>query len=84
MGEMYGNALLGVISAVFALTMLLLTEIVPKSIGLAWAGTLAPRLAWPIQMMVWIVYPLAILCRWLSHTINRNALGSSQQKKKFW
>lgn len=72
-GELYGNALMGVVSAVFALTMLLLAEIVPKSIGLAWAGVLAPRLAWPIQVMVWTVYPLALLCRWLAHTINRDA-----------
>lgn len=40
--ESYGNAWLGVVSAVLALTMLLLTEIIPKGIGLAWAGTLAP------------------------------------------
>ena len=74
-GELYGNAWLGPVSAVFALTMLLLTEIVPKSVGLAWAGTLAPRLAWLIQVMVWIVFPLAILCRWLTRTINRHAPG---------
>ncbi len=74
-GEMFGNAWLGVISGLFALTMLLLAEIIPKSIGLAWAGTLAPRLAWVIQIMVWIVYPLAVLCRWLARTINRGAPG---------
>ena len=72
-GEQSGHAWLGVISALFALTMLLLAEIIPKSIGLAWAGIWAPRLAWIIQIMVWIVYPLALLCRWLSRTINQNA-----------
>jgi CBS domain containing-hemolysin-like protein len=53
--------------------MLLLTEIVPKSVGLAWAGMLAPRLAWVIQAMVWLVYPLAALSRWLTRTITRRA-----------
>lgn len=72
-GELYGQAWLGSFSAVFALTMLLLTEIVPKGVGLAWAGTLAPRLAWVIQGMVWSVYPLAALCRWLTRTITRRA-----------
>lgn len=81
-GEMYGHALLGVISALFALAMLLLAEIVPKSIGLAWAGTLAPRLAWPIQIMVWSVYPLALLCRWLSRTINHNAPGQQPTEEE--
>jgi CBS domain containing-hemolysin-like protein len=72
-GERYGNAWLGAISAAFALTMLLLTEIVPKSIGLAWAGTLAPRLAWVMQGMVWLVYPIAILCRLLTRVITHRA-----------
>ena len=39
-GESYGNAWLGAVSAAFALTMLLLTEIIPKGIGLAWAAVL--------------------------------------------
>ena len=65
-GEMYGNAWLGPFAAAFALTMLLLTEIVPKGVGVAWAGMLAPRLSWLIQGMVWLVYPLAAVCRWLT------------------
>jgi CBS domain containing-hemolysin-like protein len=72
-GERYGSAWLGVISALFALILLLLSEIVPKGIGLAWAGTLAPRLAWFMQVMVWIVYPLAALCRWITRTITQRA-----------
>jgi len=74
-GEFFGNAWLGPFSAVFALTMLLLTETIPKGVGLAWAGTLGPRLAWVIQAMVWLVYPLAGLCRWLTRTITRRAPG---------
>ena len=81
-GELYGNAWLGAVSAVFAMTMLLLAEIVPKSVGLAWAGILAPRLAWLIQIMVWIVYPLAILCGWLSRTINRHAPGQQPTEEE--
>lgn len=72
-GEWFGNAWLGPLAAVFALTMLLVSEIVPKGIGVAWAGTLAPRLAWVIQGMVWLVYPLAALCRWLTRTITQRA-----------
>ncbi len=74
-GERFGNAWLGAISAAFALTMLLLTEIVPKGIGLAWAGTLAPRLAWVMQGMVWLVYPLAMLSRWITRVITHRAPG---------
>lgn len=81
-GEFFGNAWLGPFSAVFALTMLLLTEIVPKGVGLAWAGTLAPRLAWVIQGMVWLVYPLAALCRWLTRKITRRAPGQQPSEEE--
>jgi CBS domain containing-hemolysin-like protein len=72
-GEKFSNAWLGVISAGFALALLLLAEIVPKGIGMAWAGILAPRLAWLIQVMVWLVYPLAAVCRWITRVITRRA-----------
>lgn len=81
-GEFLGNAWLGPFSAVFALTMLLLTETIPKGVGLAWAGTLAPRLAWVIQAMVWLVYPLAALCRWLTRTITRRAPGQQPTEEE--
>jgi len=51
-GELHGHEWLGGFSAVFALAVLMLTEIVPKGLGVAWAGTLAPRLAWTIQSMI--------------------------------
>jgi CBS domain containing-hemolysin-like protein len=81
-GELYGNAWFGAFSSAFALTMLLLTEIVPKGVGLAWAGTLAPRLAWVIQGMVWLVFPLAALCRWLTRTITRRAPGQQPTEEE--
>ncbi len=82
-GGAYGNLWMGIVSALFSIAMLLIAEIVPKSIGLAWTSVLAPQLAWPIQAMVWVVYPLAILCRWLSRTINRHAPGRHRRKKRF-
>ncbi len=72
-GELYGHAWLGLFVAMFALTMLVVTEIVPKGVGVAWAGSLAPRLAWVMQGMVWLVYPLAAFGRWLTRTITRRA-----------
>lgn len=81
-GELYGPVWLGPFSLMFALTMLLLTEIVPKGIGFAWAGTLAPRLSWVIQGMVWLVYPLAVICRWITRTITRRAPGQQPTEEE--
>jgi Mg2+/Co2+ transporter CorB len=58
-GELYGNRWVGVFTLLFTLAILFLTEILPKSIGVAWASVLAPRLAWMIELMIWAFWPLA-------------------------
>jgi CBS domain containing-hemolysin-like protein len=74
-GELYGNEWLGAFAAAFTLAILFLTEILPKSMGVAWAGVLAPRVAWLIQSMIWAVWPLAKLSTLLMRRITRRAPG---------
>ena len=74
-GELFGNRGLGVFVAAFSLVMLLLTEIFPKSLGVAWANALAPRVAWLIQGMIWAVWPLAKLSTLITRRITRRAPG---------
>lgn len=81
-GELYGNQWLGAFSALLTLTILLLTEIVPKSVGVAWASVLAVRLAWPIQVMIWIVWPLAWLCTLIMQRITRRAPGQDPSEEE--
>ncbi|MEM9800654.1 MAG: hemolysin family protein [Planctomycetota bacterium] len=57
-GGEYPNAV-AVFAAIFTFLVLGLTEIVPKSIGVRYAKTLGPMVAFPIQIMVWISYPIA-------------------------
>ncbi len=68
----FGDAWLGVFSALFTLGVLFGSEIIPKSVGVARADTLAPRLAWAIEAMVILTFPLVRLCEILTRTINRN------------
>lgn len=65
-GETYGSTILGVFTGVFTIVLLLGTEIIPKSIGVAKADYLAPRVAWIIQAMVYLVYPVVLLCESLA------------------
>jgi len=53
-------------SVVLTLLVLLFAEIVPKSLGVGYARTLAPWLAWPIQIMVWLFYPLVAFGEFLT------------------
>ncbi|MBX3353518.1 MAG: HlyC/CorC family transporter [Phycisphaeraceae bacterium] len=72
-GKLYGSTALGVFSAAFTLSILFVAEIIPKSIGVARATSIAPRVAWIIELMILITYPLVILCERLTTIINRGA-----------
>lgn len=57
-GELYGSRMVGVFAAVFTFLVLAVTEIVPKSLGVRYATPLASWIAWPIQLMIWGVWPV--------------------------
>lgn len=78
MGAAVAGALVGayyaqerVLPFSIALTMivLVLAEIVPKSLGVGFARSLAPLLAWPIQALVWAFFPLVHAGEWLTRII---------------
>lgn len=72
-GQLYGSTALAVFSGLFTLSILFAAEIIPKSIGVARATSLAPRLAWIIELMILVTYPLVLLCERLTRLINRGA-----------
>ena len=71
--EEFGSAALGIFAAVFTVLVLALTEIVPKSIGVRFAIGLAPRIVWPLQLMIWSVWPIVWLARWSMRLLTRKA-----------
>ncbi len=66
----YGSTAVGIFAAVFTFLVLAATEIVPKSIGVRFANSLGPHVALPIQVMIWMVWPVArparAIMRWLT------------------
>ena len=58
-GDEYGSGALGLFAAIFTFLVLVLTEVVPKSLGVRFASSLGPRVAWPIQALVWLMWPVA-------------------------
>lgn len=67
----FGNAYLGVVSAVLTLMILIFSEIIPKTIGAVYWRQLAPSTAYLLKVLIWILYPFikmsAVLTRLLSH-----------------
>jgi CBS domain containing-hemolysin-like protein len=67
----FGEASLGVISGVLTLTILVLSEIFPKTIGSRFWRKLAPKSVRIILVMTWICYPLVYLSKAISWLVTR-------------
>ncbi len=55
--KLYGDPWMAVFSAVFTVLILFISEIVPKSLGVHYADWAAPKLAWPVQFLIWALWP---------------------------
>ncbi len=67
----FGNAYLGVFSAVLTLGILVLSEIIPKTLGAVYWRGLAPPVARLLRPLIWVLYPLVILSQGLSKLLAR-------------
>lgn len=61
--KLFGNENLILFSAIFTLSILLFSEILPKTIGVTYAYKLAPLISYPLRAMVFILKPIVWLCR---------------------
>lgn len=65
--KVFGEACFGIISAILTLLILVLSEIIPKTIGASYWRTLAMSSAKIIKVLIIIAYPLV----WLSELLTR-------------
>ena len=69
----YGETWMIPFSLGFTAAVLILSEVTPKSLGVRFADTLAPRLAWPLQILVWSLWPYVKFARALMKIFGRSA-----------
>lgn len=62
----FGEAWIGVISAILTLLILVLSEIIPKTIGAIHWRTLAPAVAWFLKYLTLCLYPFVLLSQKLT------------------
>ncbi|MFW6061398.1 MAG: CNNM domain-containing protein [Planctomycetota bacterium] len=67
----FGEAWVGVTSAVITLLILVLSEIIPKTLGAVHAKGLAGFTAVAIRIMMFVTYPLVVVLEWLGRVIGR-------------
>jgi len=61
--KLFGNENLILFSAIFTLSILFFSEILPKTIGVTYAYKLAPLITYPLRAMVLFLKPIVWLCR---------------------
>jgi CBS domain containing-hemolysin-like protein len=62
----FGNAYLGIASAVLTLLILIFSEIIPKTLGAHHWRALAPAVGIGLKALVWLLYPFVILAEKLT------------------
>ncbi len=68
----FGEQYLGWFSIFFTLSILLFSEILPKTVGVAYAKVLSPWIARPLQLLIKILSPLIWLCQAVTHLIPKH------------
>lgn len=69
--KVFGDAALGVFSGVLTLLVLVLSEIIPKTLGATHWKRLAPMIAPVLRVMILLVFPLVKLSEWISDLLTR-------------
>ena len=77
----FGEAYFGLVSAILTILILVMTEIIPKTLGANYSRELTPFTANTIQGLIWITYPLVIFSSILTRTLARkNAQTTSREE----
>ena len=78
----FGEAYFGLISAVLTILILVLSEIIPKTIGASYWRSLAMVSGRVIQAMIYICYPLVVLSKLLTKLISPSKKEASVSREE--
>lgn len=67
---LWGDAWVGVVSFVVTILILVLSEIIPKTLGAVHAKRLAPFAAWTTHSLVVVLRPVVAACNWVSRLLS--------------
>lgn len=73
----FGHQWVGYFSAFFTLSILIFSEVIPKTAGVVYAKSLVSFVALPLQALVWLMTPAVWLCSHITGLIARNKAQDS-------
>jgi CBS domain containing-hemolysin-like protein len=80
--KLFGEAYFGIISAVLTLLILVLTEIIPKTIGALYWRNLAKISSYIIRVMIILTYPLVQMSILITKAIARNRIEQTTSREE--
>ncbi len=78
----FGEAYFGVVSAVLTILILVLTEIIPKTLGANYSRKLMGIAAKSIKVMIVITYPLIIISMYLTRLLSRKDMELTTSREE--
>ncbi|NNK31908.1 MAG: HlyC/CorC family transporter [Xanthomonadales bacterium] len=79
----FGNAYLGIASAILTLLILIFSEIIPKTLGAHHWRRLAPATAYGLKVLIWLLYPFVIFTERLTRGLAEGPVISGFSRKEF-
>ncbi len=70
--KIYGESYFGIVSAILTILILVLTEIIPKTIGARYWRSITKITAYTIKGMIVITYPLVVISSVITRVISKN------------
>ena len=67
--NLFGDQNVFLFSGAFTLAILIFSEIIPKTVGVSFSYRLGPIVAHPIRIMVIVLKPIVLLCRFITKLI---------------
>lgn len=67
--KLYGDENVVIFSIAFTMTILIFSEIIPKTVGVSYSYRIAPFIAYPLRLMVVLLKPIVLLCRAVTRLI---------------
>ncbi len=80
--KIYGEASFGIVSAILTILILVLTEIIPKTIGANYWRGLAKISAQTMKILIFLTYPLVLMSAFITRAISGNENEQSTSREE--
>ncbi|MEL6982028.1 MAG: hemolysin family protein [Actinomycetota bacterium] len=78
----FGNNAIGIFSALLTLGILVLSEIIPKTLGAVYWRGLAPLVSRLLKPLIYLLYPLVLMSQWFAKLLTRGQKGGDVSREE--